>query len=208
MIASMLRLTRSDIKALRITDAYSLHRIVYDLYEDVRTEAEKSKSVPSGILYADKGGDWNTRSILLLSNRLPRTPSYGELKSKPIPADFLKHQDYTFEIFINPTKRDKKSGKTVAITNRDEVMQWFITKAPKSWGFNVKPGCLLVQSIGLKTFKKEEHTVTLGSALLKGQLEVVDYDRFSQSFMQGIGRGRAFGFGLLQIVPIINPFKI
>ena len=41
MIASALHLSRSDVKALKITDAYSLHRVVYDLFDDIRTETEK-----------------------------------------------------------------------------------------------------------------------------------------------------------------------
>ena len=39
-------------------------------------------------------------------------------------------------------------------------------------------------------------------ATLKGELTVIDKDRFTQSFIHGVGRGRAFGFGLLQIVPL------
>ncbi|NOU14960.1 MAG: hypothetical protein HOO92_13515, partial [Methylococcaceae bacterium] len=41
MHASVLRLSRSDVKALKITDAYSLHRVVYDLFDDVRSEQQK-----------------------------------------------------------------------------------------------------------------------------------------------------------------------
>ena len=66
MIASVLHLSRADVKALKITDAYSLHIAVYSLFDDIRTENEKQKSVPSGILYADKGGDFHGRKILLL----------------------------------------------------------------------------------------------------------------------------------------------
>jgi CRISPR system Cascade subunit CasE len=32
MIASVLRLSRSDCKALRVTDPYSIHRVVYSLF--------------------------------------------------------------------------------------------------------------------------------------------------------------------------------
>jgi len=39
---------------------------------------------------------------------------------------------------------------------------------------------------------------------LKGELYVIDSEQFKQSFRQGIGRGRAFGFGLLQIVPLAS----
>ncbi|MGB7512366.1 MAG: type I-E CRISPR-associated protein Cas6/Cse3/CasE, partial [Pelodictyon phaeoclathratiforme] len=94
MIASILRLGPKDIKTLRITDDYSLHRVVYSLFEDRRTEAEKNASVPSGFLYADKGGDTNGRLILLLSDREPRKPEHGVLESKPVDEKFLAYDRY------------------------------------------------------------------------------------------------------------------
>ena len=67
MIASALHLSRADVKALGIKDTYSLHIAVYSLFDDIRTEDEKQKSISSGILYADKGGDIRGRKILMLS---------------------------------------------------------------------------------------------------------------------------------------------
>ena len=75
LYAAVLRLSRGDVKALRVIDAYSLHRVVYDLYADVRDETQKHVSQPSGILYADKGGDFHHRQILLLADRLPGLPA-------------------------------------------------------------------------------------------------------------------------------------
>ena len=208
MIASVLKLTRADIKALGIKDAYSLHRVVYSLYEDIRTETEKNASVPSGILYADKGGDVYHRKILMLSNRSPRNPEHGAIESKLIPDGFLQYDHYGFDVTINPTKRDKNSGKLVAVRGREAITQWFIEKAPKSWGFAVKLESFQIQNMGVKIFEKNGHTVTQGSASLKGELAVTDRNRFIQSFCRGVGRGSAFGFGLIQIVPLSNPFNL
>src|SRR4051794_21338344 len=69
--ASVLRLSRADINILGVKDAYALHKVVYGLFEDVRSDAEKQTSASSGIVYADKGGDFNMRQILMLSNRKP-----------------------------------------------------------------------------------------------------------------------------------------
>lgn len=205
MIASFLKLTRADIQALRIRDSYSLHRVVYDLYPDVRTEPEKRTSIPSGILYADKGGDWNQRHVLMLANRSPRNPVYGKLESKTIPPTFLQYNHYGFEVIINPTKRDKNSGKIIAIRSPEAITQWFNIKASDSWGFQVKPENMQLQHIGVKSFNTKGHTITLGSATIRGELMVTDRSKFIRSFQLGIGRGRAFGFGLLQLVPLLNP---
>jgi len=202
MIASLLSLSRADIKALRVTDAYSVHRVVYSLYEDIRSEAEKQISAPSGILYVDKGGEWNKRKILMLSNRSPRQPEYGQVESKVISDAFLQHDHYGFEVVINPTKRDKKTGKTVALMGREVIAQWFINKAADSWGFTIHPQSLQIGNVGVKTFETKGHAITQASATLLGKLSITDRDRFIQSFQLGIGRGRAFGFGLLQLVPL------
>ena len=71
IIASVLTLSRRDISALKITDPYSIHRVVFSLFEDVRSEADKVAGMSSGILFADLGGDHESRRILLLSNRPP-----------------------------------------------------------------------------------------------------------------------------------------
>jgi len=83
-----LRLDRAAVKALRITDLYSLHRVVYDLFEDVRTAAQKQASEPSGIQWADKGGEQHYRQILLLSDRQPKAGEHGEVESRPLPEGF------------------------------------------------------------------------------------------------------------------------
>lgn len=210
MIASVLRLNRADCKALKITDAYSLHRVVYDLFEDTRSEAQKKASVSSGILYADKGGDWNCRQLLLLSDRAPGNPKHGQVESRTIGETFLTHDRYRFEVIINPTKRDNASRKLTPIKGRDNIAQWFIAKAPISFGFIVNPKSLEVNDLSVKNFDKQDHNVTQGSATLIGELSVIDREKFKYSFQRGIGRGRAFGFGLLQIVPILssNPFNL
>jgi CRISPR system Cascade subunit CasE len=202
MIASALHLSRADVKALKITDAYSLHIAIYSLFDDVRSSEDKQKSIPSGILYADKGGDFDGRKILMLSNRQPNIPEHGELSIKKIADSFLDYENYRFEVVMNPTKRENQSRKIIALRKREDIADWFITKAPQ-WGFAVSPEHLEVREIEVKRFEKKKggQTVTPGQAKLIGRLTVTDKIKFVQSFQQGIGRGRAFGCGLLQIVP-------
>ncbi|SFH44808.1 CRISPR-associated protein, Cse3 family [Nitrosospira sp. Nsp14] len=201
--ASVLRLSRADVHILGIKDAYALHRAVYGLFEDTRSDAEKEASARSGIVYADKGGDFNTRHILMLSNRKPhQTPQFGKVDTKAVHRDFLAHERYAFEVKLNPGKRDKKTGKVVPIRGREAIEQWFKARAPNSWGFGVNSENLQTEQLSVQTFEKSGTTITHGSATLKGELSVMDKDCFTKSFTDGIGRGRAFGFGLLQIVPL------
>lgn len=211
MIASVLHLDRRSVKALRITDAYSLHRVVYSLYDDVRDVTQKQGSTASGILYADQGGDYRGRKILMLANREPMKAVEGEhgaVHSKYIQKDFLTHEHYRFKVIVNPTRRDSASRKLIPVRGREAVAQWFAERATASWGFDVSLPNLQVDNIEVLQFNdKNQRQVTVAQAHVQGMLRVNDKASFVTSFTQGIGRARAYGCGLLQIVPIIdNPF--
>ncbi len=210
MIASVLRLNRSDIKGLKIKDAYGIHRAVYSLFPKIEGENRD-------FLYVDKGGDERFRQILILSKRKPITPDFGTVNSKNVPDSFLSHDYYGFEIRLNPTKRDKKSGKTVAVrgdkssgqTDREALILWFIDKTP-GLGFEVvvdqktNTPILEVTDIGVQEFPKDGHKYTHGKATFIGKLKVTHRENFTKSFAEGIGRAKGFGFGLFQIVPLKN----
>lgn len=211
LFASALHLDRRAVKALKITDAYSLHRVVYSLFPDVRTPEEKRGHTQSGIVYADQGGYFHGRKVLVVSDRMPNASVdgvHGEVVSKTISEAFLHHQTYRFKVQVNPVRKDKQSGKRIAVKGRQDIAQWFIERAAKSWGFEVHPQYLQIDSIEVQQFNdKHGRKITLGKAHIQGQLRVTNAQQFHHSFKHGIGKGRAFGCGLLQIVPIIeNPF--
>jgi len=212
LIASVLHLDRKAVKALRITDPYSLHRVVYSLYEDMRESDEKLASKASGILFADQGGDFNERKVLLLADRMPSDSiegQYGHVQSKLVSDDFLGYQHYRFKVIVNPTRRNSASGKLIAVKGREAIAAWFCERAQQSWGFDVAIEHLQIDRVEVLQFKdKQQRPVTLAQAHLQGQLKVSDRSQFCASFAQGVGRGRAFGCGLLQIVPVLeNPFS-
>ncbi len=206
MIASVLYLDRQAIQKLKVTDIYSLHRVVYSLYPDVRSEDEKRSSHRSGILYADQGGDVTTRKILLLANRAPAESvegQHGQVISKPVPEYFLEHDTYRFKVLVNPTRRDSASRKLLPVKERDAVGRWFCERSPESWGFSPAAEHLQIDKVDVMRFKaRQENTVTISQAHVQGLLRVTDRSLFQRSFRQGIGRARSFGCGLLQIVPI------
>ncbi|MDO9567371.1 MAG: type I-E CRISPR-associated protein Cas6/Cse3/CasE [Candidatus Desulfaltia sp.] len=195
MIASVLRLSRSDCKALnnnKTMDGYTIHRVVYELFPGESRD----------FLFVDKGGDFQARQILILSDRKPEIPQYGEIQSKLIADSFLDHDNYGFEITLNPTKRDKQTRKTVAIRGRENLRQWFLGKAP-SLGFEIQAESLEIRHAGVQTFDLGNGSiVTHNSASFIGKLKVTNRVKFQQSFRKGIGRAKGFGFGFLQIIPL------
>jgi len=205
LYASVLFLERRAIKELRITDPYSLHRVVYSLFADIRTRQDKQGSAPSGIVYADQGGDFHGRKILILSNRLPVADVLqggAQVQTKEIPAAFLDADIYRFKVAVNPCRRNSASRKLEPVRGRDAISAWFCQRSEQSWGFQTEKIALQVDGVDVLRFTgKNNRQITIARATLQGVLRVTDRERFKESFARGIGRGRAFGCGLLQIVP-------
>lgn len=201
MILSVLHLSREDFQKiknenLKVFDTYTIHKIVYSLFP-------KEDNETRSFLFAYKGGNRNERRILILSKNQPVQPEIGTIESKEIPAAFLEHEYYGFEVMINPVKRDSKTGKIVPIRTHEEIMSWFIEKSG-SYGFEIMPDSLSVSDTHVLQFTKDEKNVVLGKAKCVGRLHVTDRALFIKAFENGLGKGKAFGFGLLQIIPLIN----
>jgi CRISPR system Cascade subunit CasE len=206
LYASLLVLDRRAIRKLRITDPYSLHRVVYGLFEDIRRVEEKVSSRPSGIVYADQGGDFQVRRILILSNRPPREPLPEDscrLESREIPESLFNFLRFRFKVMINPGRRNNRTRRIEPVRGRDEIAAWFCERAVSNWGFTVVPEHLQVEDTEILRFTgRNRNRITLARTTLQGVLEVTDTGRFRAAFAAGLGRGRAFGCGLLQIVPL------
>ncbi|HBE03174.1 MAG: type I-E CRISPR-associated protein Cas6/Cse3/CasE [Spirochaetes bacterium GWF1_41_5] len=205
MIAGLWKLSAADCAKLNLKDEYAVHKAVYSLFPDNRSAEDKKKDISSGFQYADKGGGYNSRMILLLANREPVAPSCGELDLKPVTVDFLSADYYGFQVIMNPVKRDKKSAKAVPVKGRENLIKWFCGKAENSWGFIADENKLDVSGMSAVIFSKNGSTdITYNKAVFKGVLTVKDRKKFQESFTHGIGKARAFGFGLLELVPLLK----
>lgn len=197
MIASVYRLSRNDITRLKVADDYSVHRIVYSLFpESGRERAERD------FLYVDKGGDFHERTILILSRRHPAEPKAGSVESREVPERFLSHNNYAFEVVMNPTRRDAKTTKMVTVRGQEKLRAWFASKTA-AWGFSADENRLSISRIGTQRFEhKGDGMIVHATATYSGILRVTDRTKLTASFENGIGRCRGFGFGLLQIRPV------
>lgn len=195
---SCYQLDHNDILKLKVFDSYGVHRIVYDLFEPGRQPGEQTSA---GILHADLGEKKGKRQILILSNREPAIPLYGKIEKKVIPDVFFDYKTYRFAITINPVKRNNQSGKIEPIKGRDAIESWFMEKAG-SYGFDVVPRSIQNMDIKVDKFKKGDSYVILAKANINGLLEVTDKELFSRAVHHGLGRGKAFGCGLLRLVPV------
>lgn len=187
-----------DAAALRkgnIRDDYSIHRLVYSLFP---LEQERSR-----FLYADKGSVRGGRLLLVLSEKEPNVPEYVTSATTIISENFFRFSDYRFEIDLNPVKKEKESGKRRAVTGQLDLLNWFIAHSEK-WGFQADARSLEVSIKPIRQFSKDGTVCTFNHAFFRGSLHVTDQEKFRESFLAGLGHGKAFGFGLLQLRPISN----
>ena len=187
-----------DPKALResdIRDDYSIHKLVYSCFP--LSAGEK----PARPLYADLGAAVpGRRTLLILSEREPEPPEYVASSATVVSEAFLGFPEYRFEVDLNPTRRDRTDGKRRAVTGQLDLLQWFIAHAPK-WGFEADSRFLEVFSRPTRRFDKAESKCIFNHAFYRGRLRVTDRQLFRRSFFAGLGHGKAFGFGLLRLVP-------
>lgn len=134
-------------------------------------------------------------------------------------------QRYRFRLAANTVRSTKdgtkvgERGRLVAVGSRSAQEEWLLTRAA-SLGFAVPsdPGDLIGPSdeviarrnlvlTGRETvqFRRSSdgtpRRITLATAQFDGVLEVTDADALRSTLALGVGRGKAYGYGLLTLAP-------
>ncbi len=185
------------LRQYAVRDAYSIHRLVYSWFP---LEPDETKSDPR-FLYADLGPTRNGRAILILSAQEPVLPETLPSATTVLGENFFSFEDFRFQVDLNPVKRDKADGKRRPVVGQLNLLMWFISHAPQ-WGFQVDETSLEVRTCPTKTFCKGATKYTFHHVRFHGRLKVIDQELFRKAVFEGLGHGKAFGFGLLQLVPL------
>lgn len=119
----------------------------------------------------------------------------------------LKEGDiWHFRITANPTVaangdvQTKKRGKVTAHITTEYQKKWLINKAA-NYGFQLDSEQFDVVNRRWYSFRKHVHgaRVTLLGVSYEGSLQIIDTDRFRVALTEGIGRGKAYGMGMLTV---------
>ncbi|MCK5241953.1 type I-E CRISPR-associated protein Cas6/Cse3/CasE [bacterium] len=194
-------------------DTYSWHKKLWQCFPD---DPEATRDFLSRVDQLE-----GKLRFWISSERKPEKPNWclpDRFEVKEIKSALLEHQYYTFDVRVNPAKREcikRENNKTVinekgkrirgkrrAITKQGELKIWFERKAEEG-GFRLiadKP--LEISPVISNYFKKKNHEGFHGGAQFRGRLEIVDRDKFKETYAKGIGSAKGFGFGMLLIAPI------
>ena len=150
--------------------------------------------------------DWSfleTHMLVRDSVPNPSTKSVTEAYNRLTRGRVLR-----FRLRANPTKKvdtksdemgNRRNGRRVPLLKVEEQVRWLARKAEQH-GFD-----LLHVSIASAGARERLQSRKVGGAfqgvLFEGQISVRDPEVFREALANGIGPGKAFGFGLLSIAP-------
>ena len=113
---------------------------------------------------------------------------------------------WRFRLTANPTYSvpapGEKRGKVQAHITPQHQSEWLMHQAERN-GFSVKPEVFQVSESRWCQFYKgadNNRRVSLLAVTFEGVLTVTDAERFRETLCGGIGRGKAYGMGLLTVV--------
>ncbi len=138
--------------------------------------------------YADTSPAWQTKAYEMLLDRI------------------TDESIWQFRLTANPTKACKSStsdsrGKVHAHVSVQHQKNWLLQRAERC-GFSLSEEDFTVVHTRWYQFRKgnSNHMVSLLSVTYEGILTVTDKERFRKTLIEGIGREKAYGMGLLTVV--------
>ena len=133
----------------------------------------------------------------------PSHPTTRSVEYGPLLGRLAKGQQWSFRLTANPTHRATLDGKKkiLAHVTTDQQIAWLISKAD---ALGIRLGEDDQRTFDLvgrevRKFRRQDSTVTLAQATFAGILEVVDPELLRHAMSEGIGRGKAYGCGLLTL---------
>lgn len=110
---------------------------------------------------------------------------------------------WRFRLTANPVKaqmQDQGRGKVQACTTIPQQEMWLLAHCEKH-GFRVTEDSFQVmQNKWYRFYKSDRNQVSLLAVTYEGELEITDAELFRTALCSGVGRGKAYGMGLLTVI--------
>ena len=194
-----------------ITNLYELHRTIMQAYP---ADQERKKAAVLFRVEQHNGLYSSNPKVLVQSTAKPDWRFLEAEKNylfepkilvKEYTPNITNNDVFRFTLRANPTRRIKETRKLIGIVKELELIEWIRTKGDQ-YGFSMDFDSLVIRKIPPYTmYKKQENEVIKISLLatdFSGYLQVVDREKFLIGVVEGIGRGRSFGCGLLSLARI------
>lgn len=113
---------------------------------------------------------------------------------------------YRFRVILNPVKAvsqgANKRGRVVPQITAEQQLEFLESRAGQL-GFELVPEKYQIIERGWEPFLKQgQKMIRLSKVTYEGILKVTDKDIFYQTLTEGIGKKKAYGFGLMTVIPL------
>lgn len=209
---------------------YALHALLHAAFGEQAPQPFRYLDVEQGLLAYTRLDATGLAQIVALAEPdvaaalgLGQTHQHGGMNVRPFPTQWAVGHTLGFEVRVRPIVREGKTGRERdaflaaaekaqgSVLDRGEVyVQWLRDLLARQGGAElVDAGMTRYQQLGV-TRKSQKgsaddvrHSRLVGGpdAVLAGQLRVTNSQAFAQLLAGGLGRHRAFGFGLLLLRP-------
>lgn len=130
-----------------------------------------------------------------------RTKSYDKFLES-----IEENRFYRFRVTLNPVKaihqEEGKRGRVVPEITVEHQMNFLESRAEKL-GFELKSNDYsIVEKSWVHMRKHGQKPIKLSRATYEGVLKVTDKAVFYESLTKGIGKKKAYGFGLMTVIPV------
>lgn len=191
MYLSEWTLTRNDLLNRNITDEYKLHQTMYDVYPNRNNRC---------FLYYAKYSYSSALKVLIQSDEEPSMPQYGNLQTKEVDEKIFHHRKYLFQTKFCPVKQKSHSNTVIPLKKEEDVFKW-LTDREQTWGIQFNTDSLMKVGDGVISMRQKNNLnkITLNYVEITGILSVDNQDLFKSMILNGIGRSKGFGLGMVQI---------
>lgn len=133
----------------------------------------------------------------------PSQPTARSISYDSFLESLRPDQVWGFRVTVNPTHRAMIGGakKILGHVTVEQQTQWLLDRQEQmgvSFEIEGQRTCYLSHR-SVRQFRRGNATVTLNQASFSGTLRVVDKDLLQQTLTQGVGRGKAYGCGLMTL---------
>lgn len=165
-----------------------------------------SREKPFIVVQSARDPDWdyafqNANYLLKAHTKRAYHPKFqsGQLFRFRLRANPNKRQALPLDQWRNLPNEQRKKGRRIGLSTEGEQIEWLKRHASKN-------GCRLqhvnIHPEGRMLAFKRDQQLSFHAVLFEGVLEVLIPNDFKQSLANGIGPGKAFGFGLLSIASL------
>lgn len=114
-----------------------------------------------------------------------------------------------FRVKLNPVKSlssgkaSGKRGRVIPLVTGDQQREFLIDRSSQR-GFTVKEDEFTIVNKGFELLKRKGKELKVVSATYEGMLYITDPDQFKETLISGFGKKKAYGFGLLTVLPDVR----